>query len=120
MPLPELASFDVQGEPTGTSSTNAAREARSERWAGGMTGAALAFTNPTQTKETTMTRKDFVLIAESFADTRKKLQEPGACINTAAALDVLDFTVRQTAFALRRTNPRFDTDRFLTACGVEN
>lgn len=65
-----------------------------------------------------MTRKDFELIAQSFSDTRKALEVPGACINTAAALDVLDFTVRQTAFALRRTNPRFNTDRFLTAAGV--
>lgn len=61
-----------------------------------------------------MTRKDFELIAGVFADaTRRMRPEPDgdlAFMHRVLAEDLAD--------TLRRTNERFDRDRFLAACGV--
>lgn len=60
-----------------------------------------------------MSRKHFELIAQTFAD------------ELASATDYIErLTVRRMATRMARelkaTNPRFDTDRFLTACGLES
>ena len=66
-----------------------------------------------------MTRKDFELIAAAF---RKSLQsdfhgDPKGRDSLNGILGV-EFTARLVADALMSTNPRFDRDRFLKACGV--
>jgi len=53
-----------------------------------------------------MTRKDFQVIAEAIKD-----------INARKAHG--DRIAELMAEALKKTNPRFDKKRFLTACGVE-
>ena len=53
-----------------------------------------------------MSRKDFNLIASVIANFS------GESAGQALAIAM--------ANALRKTNPRFDTDRFLKACGVED
>lgn len=60
----------------------------------------------------TMTRAHFKLIAET-------LRECGA--DDEAQYPVISRTggARNFASALARTNPNFDRDRFLRACGVE-
>lgn len=62
-----------------------------------------------------MTRKDYELIAKAIY---------GSLIQSKS-LDWQDLyaeqhhiTARHIANALERTNPRFDRERFLTACGV--
>ncbi len=63
-----------------------------------------------------MTRKDFVLIAETIRllPSFETFQEDGKRYPT----DVVNFDAvcRRFAEALRTTNPRFKTERFLTAC----
>jgi hypothetical protein len=56
-----------------------------------------------------MTRKDFELIARVIKAQR-------APHNDSATLDEL---TREFAYALEETNPRFDTHRFIEACGVK-
>jgi hypothetical protein len=59
-----------------------------------------------------MTRKDFVLIAESFRYSLSSLDEG------SVSFMVVCVAAENMANALRRSNPRFDRERFLTACGV--
>jgi hypothetical protein len=60
-----------------------------------------------------MTRKDYVIIAEAIAGMCDKYDGEDWTINGA----MYPFA-RQIADALETDNPRFDRDRFLTACGV--
>lgn len=53
-----------------------------------------------------MTRKDYTLIAEAIA-------KVGGFDSKAHPFDV----ARMIAIALRRDNPRFETARFMDACG---
>lgn len=61
-----------------------------------------------------MTRKDYVLLAaalrrarpDSFSEEPARVQFVTDCMNIATAL--------------ANTNPRFDRERFLTACGVSS
>lgn len=54
-----------------------------------------------------MTRKDYVLIAEAISGAVKAHGETG-CVRLAAD---------NLAHLLRRNNSRFDTSRFMDACG---
>ena len=62
-----------------------------------------------------MTRKDYVMIAGIIKDanyTASKFQDTrGAGMLTHIAIELSD--------ALAKDNPRFDSARFLTACGVK-
>lgn len=60
----------------------------------------------------TMTRSHFQMIADSIATVRAA--NPGA--NSSATLEAL---AHEFAAKLSSTNPRFDSRRFLTACGIE-
>jgi Fe-S-cluster formation regulator IscX/YfhJ len=60
-----------------------------------------------------MSRKDFNLIAQAFYQTK-----PLADCDTNRSQQWWD-DVRNVAYALRETNPRFDVSRFLAACGKE-
>jgi len=57
-----------------------------------------------------MTRKDYQLIAEVFANFGQIIE-----LEETIAADI----ARNLANALQADNPRFDRDRFLTACGVK-
>ena len=59
-----------------------------------------------------MTRKDYVLIADTFAKFQK-IQDLDQTINWTGA-DL----ARNLADVLQGDNPRFDRARFLVACGV--
>lgn len=60
-----------------------------------------------------MTRKDFELIAKAIA-------RAGASTSTPIVVqEALDDLARDLAGELKADNPRFDTARFLRACGVE-
>jgi hypothetical protein len=57
-----------------------------------------------------MTRKDYQLIAEVFANFGQIIE-----LEETIAADI----ARNLANALQADNPRFDRARFLTACGVK-
>lgn len=57
-----------------------------------------------------MTRKDYQLIANAFCDSKPV---------TETALTQWKNDVTILARALATTNPRFDRERFLKACGIE-
>ena len=57
-----------------------------------------------------MTRKDYQLIADVFANFGKMIE-----LEETIGADL----ARNLADALQADNPRFDRDRFLTACGVK-
>jgi hypothetical protein len=59
-----------------------------------------------------MTRKDYVLIAETFAKFQK-IQNLDQTINWSQ-----EDLARNLADTLQGDNPRFDRARFLDACGV--
>jgi hypothetical protein len=59
-----------------------------------------------------MTRKDFQLIADVIAE--MSVKHPEMFRLGASAL-----FAHNLADALATTNPRFDSERFLTACGVK-
>ena len=56
-----------------------------------------------------MTRKNFKLIAEVLNKTREELWPLGS--------KTIDRVAEEFADALAKTNPRFDHDKFLAACG---
>jgi hypothetical protein len=60
-----------------------------------------------------MTRKDYVLIAETLSDLMSDFNNGGddSCSLTIVA--------EELARALSKDNERFDTARFLLACGVK-
>ena len=63
-----------------------------------------------------MTRKDYVLIAKAIKSSRVSnyLDNP----NRALYLNGIDNAAHNMADALASDNPRFDRDKFLTACGL--
>lgn len=61
-----------------------------------------------------MTRKDFELIAKAIR-TEMDVWEDGSKGKIA-----LIYLAQNMANQLQGTNPRFDRERFLTACGLEN
>lgn len=56
-----------------------------------------------------MTRKDYVLIANAIATAKLNADREERPIISRAASHI--------AYALRRENSRFDTSRFMAACG---
>lgn len=58
-----------------------------------------------------MTRRDFILIAETIADFRREHPD---------RVDGLHLLVWKLASRLATTNPNFDRARFIKACGVED
>jgi len=65
-------------------------------------------TTPTPNKEESMTRKDYVLIAETIKEAHRLTSEK-------AGAGVVAYMLANT---LQADNPRFDRARFLDACGV--
>lgn len=61
-----------------------------------------------------MTRKDYILIAEAIRATR----DPYAAHWDKNLFRGCDDHAKQLAEALQKDNPRFDTTKFLRACGV--
>lgn len=59
-----------------------------------------------------MTRKDYVMIAETLADLMADFNNGG---DDTISLTLVAVELAET---LAKDNPRFDRDRFLTACGV--
>lgn len=59
-----------------------------------------------------MTRKDYVLIADAI-----KWQMENS--TSAEQQQGVKFTAGELAWRLAQENPRFDRERFLTACGVK-
>jgi hypothetical protein len=64
-----------------------------------------------------MTRKDYELIASALRSSRLHL--PSNDERQAGAKDQWETTVEEVADDLERENPRFDRNKFLTACGLE-
>lgn len=58
-----------------------------------------------------MTKKDFELIARVIANYRNEI--PGTARKDNAASEI----AHRFAEELKKTNPRFDVDRFVKACG---
>lgn len=65
-----------------------------------------------------MTRKDFNLIASVFKDMAKWYDEYGNVTNDHA-IETRANIANALADGLATTNPNFDRERFLVACGVE-
>jgi hypothetical protein len=60
-----------------------------------------------------MTRKDYVLIAQTIADLMSDFNNGG---DDSVSLSLV---AQELADTLAKDNPRFDRDRFLVACGVK-
>jgi hypothetical protein len=60
-----------------------------------------------------MTRKDYVLIADTLANL---MQDFNNCGDDSVSLSLV---AQELADTLAKDNPRFDSARFLTACGVK-
>jgi|688.fasta_scaffold1114103_3 hypothetical protein len=60
-----------------------------------------------------MTRKDYILIAKTISDLMADFNN---CGDDSVSLALVS---QELASALKTDNPRFDTARFLTACGVK-
>ena len=60
-----------------------------------------------------MTRKDYVMIAETLRMNRKDFNKG------EDGLMLLDILAHQFSNSLEADNPRFDRARFLVACGVK-
>jgi hypothetical protein len=65
-----------------------------------------------------MTRQDFELIAGIVADTANTLKLI-ADVDPNTADSVINLISLKFCGYLAETNPRFDRDKFLTACGVK-
>ncbi len=61
-----------------------------------------------------MTRKDYVALAESISRARGKV----AVFRAPSADTVFSFITEEIALDLASDNPRFDRDRFMAACRV--
>lgn len=60
-----------------------------------------------------MNRKDYELIAQAIREELKSAEF------AVAEVMAIRHVVSALAVAMRRENPRFDTDRFVRACGFE-
>ncbi len=67
-----------------------------------------------------MTRKDFILIAAAIRAARDEMFAKEPDESHVDLNDGLNYTAEFIADALRRTNERFDRERFLKACGVQS
>lgn len=65
-----------------------------------------------------MTKKDFVMIAETIKATHAKEIQLGVTGQELKLVEIaLSSFAQEIANKLGEQNPRFDTDRFLDACG---
>ena len=64
-----------------------------------------------------MTKKDYIKIAEAIRSSRASLAY--ASVNVGELDRTINITARTMAVMLQGDNARFDSSRFLTACGVE-
>lgn len=62
-----------------------------------------------------MTKKHFEMMAKLFRD---QIEENKSYGNSAGAEAIINLAER-FCFEAEYDNPRFDRDRFLTACGIE-
>lgn len=62
-----------------------------------------------------MTRKDYVLIAAALNNVRLRLVDSDYTLAFNAGIEA---TANELCSTLALDNPRFDTERFLKACGV--
>jgi hypothetical protein len=63
-----------------------------------------------------MTRKDYVLIAESI---KGAINYESNFNENKDKAEALNYLALRLSSAFENDNPRFDRDRFLTACGVK-
>jgi len=63
-----------------------------------------------------MTRKDYVMIAETI---KGSINYEQSFNNNQAGVNSLKFLALTLSSLLEEDNPRFDRARFLTACGVK-
>jgi hypothetical protein len=68
-----------------------------------------------------MTRKDYEIIAYAFKNSKGLILEEGTPQNAHDELLLAGWkvTVLEMAYQLSRTSLRFDKDKFLKACGLE-
>lgn len=67
-----------------------------------------------------MTRKDYELIAAAFKRTKPYLSGFGTDKQEQAAMYSFKLTANMLASDFAASNPRFNRERFLTACGVDD
>jgi len=67
-----------------------------------------------------MTKKDYILIAEAIRDVYDYQKESDGKGSKALKQGAIEVTVVNIADALRHDNPRFDSRKFVKACGIEN
>lgn len=60
-----------------------------------------------------MTRKDYIAIARAISDSVRVQEGQGKQV------DGIMFTAEMIARELKTDNPRFDRDRFMRACGLD-
>ena len=65
-----------------------------------------------------LTRQHFQFIADRIKEVKEDVECYGNPTKKAGARTALDALAADFAVELRNTNPNFDTDRFLEACGV--
>lgn len=66
-----------------------------------------------------MTKKDYVLIAAALKEARLQVPQTDTLHHTCELLGH-STAARVLAYALAKTNPKFDRARFLAACGVQS
>lgn len=64
-----------------------------------------------------MTKKDYIRIAEAIRSSRMSLAY--ASVNVGELDRTINITARTMAVMLQNDNSRFDSIRFLKACGIE-
>jgi hypothetical protein len=67
-----------------------------------------------------VSKKDFELIARVLRDERARYAQYRTTERFEAQIAAVDGVARAMAEDLAHTNPRFDRERFLATCGVEN
>ena len=66
-----------------------------------------------------MTRKDYKALAKAIANAKAREIDLGATGRDLAIVGfALESVVREIATVLAEDNPRFDRDKFITACGL--
>ncbi len=71
-----------------------------------------------------MTKKDYIILASAiraqvdFQNEAHARVAPARDVRADVSLNQLDALTRSLANRLRDDNPRFDTNRFLDACGI--
>ena len=66
-----------------------------------------------------MSKKDFELIAKTLKDSKQHLQGVNPLINQAFESQ-WKFMVNRISYELMTTNPRFNREKFLQACGYND